>query len=221
MKTYKLLAKKREDLSKSQKNQQRKKGIVPGVLYDKEFNQPISVFINDLKPVVFTPYTYNVHLELDGEVHQSIIQNIQFHPLSDEVMHIDFYKITPDKEIKTLLPVTCEGNPEGVKEGGRFLQKIRKMTVKGKPDNLPDEILVQVAHLKLGESLKVEDLDEEGIELLNAPEDPICTVSMPRSLKAKGITPEGESQEEGDEEEGEGEGGEEAAVEEGGEENKE
>lgn len=211
MKTYKLVAQKREDLSKSKTQELRKRGIVPGVLYDKEENQPISVFINDLHPVVFTPYTYNIHVEVDGKTYQSVLQDIQFHPVSDEVIHVDLYKITPDKPIKTLLPVICEGNPEGVKQGGRFLQKIRKMSVKGVPDELPDEIRVEVAHLNLGESVKVEDLEEEGIEMLNAPGDPVCTVSIPRSLKAKGIVPPGESQEGAEE----GEEGEEETAEEG------
>lgn len=212
MRKYKLPALKREQLTKGTTNSLRNKGIVPGVIYDKSGSTPVSVFINDLKPVVHTTYTYNITIDLEGEEHQTIIQDVQFHPVSDEIIHVDFYRISPDIPIKTRIPVTCIGNPAGVKEGGRFLQKIRKMVVRGKPKDLPDEIRVDVANLELGESVKVADLMEDNIELLDSPANPVCTVSVPRSMKAKGILEPGEVAE-GAEEAEEAEGGGETAAE--------
>ncbi len=192
MKQSKLIARKRENLTKGATNQLRNKGIVPAVVYDKTDSTPVSVFINDLKPLIYTTYTYNITLDLEGEEVQTVIQDVQFHPVSDEIIHVDFYRISPDVPITTRLPVTCIGNPAGVKEGGRFLQKIRKMLVKGKPVDLPDEIRVDVSNLELGDSIKVADLKEENIELLDNPNNPVCTVSVPRSLKAKGVLEPGE-----------------------------
>ena len=185
MKETKLNAKKRPESGSQAARMYRREGLVPGVLYGKELNVPFLVFINDLKNIVYTPDTFLIDLNLEGESYRTVIQDIQYDPLSNEVIHLDFFKIPEDKPIKIELPIDYLGVAEGVKKGGRLVKKIRRMRVKGVANDLPARVNVNVEQLTLGQSMKVKNLPEMPFEILNAPNIPLVTVEIPRAMRGK------------------------------------
>ncbi|MFY0672510.1 MAG: 50S ribosomal protein L25 [Bacteroidia bacterium] len=186
MKEAKLFGVKREDLGKGASGRMRKQGIIPCVITRKEDNVHFSAFINDFNDIVFTPDTFLVNVEVEGSTYKTIIQEAQFNPLSDEVTHIDFLEVTNDKPITCELPVVITGNSPGVQAGGKLATNMRKVRVRGLLSNLPDRIPVSIDGLTLGKSVRVKNVDVEGVEVLNSPNLPVATIEIPRALKGKG-----------------------------------
>lgn len=187
MKTFNIIAKKREEIANGSNNVLRRMGVVPCNLYGEKLNENICVFINDIKDAVFTPDTFKIKIDLNGKSYDAVIQEVQLNPLSDEIIHVDFMQVSENKVIKTQLPLRFIGQAAGIKDGGRFLAKIRKLNVKGILKDLPDYLDIDISNMEVGKSIKVKDLEIKNIEVLNSPTNPVCTVSIPRSLKAKGI----------------------------------
>lgn len=185
MKEAKLHGIKREELGKGASGRLRKEGIVPCVITRKEGNINFKSFITDFKDIVYTPDTHLVNVKVDGESYQTIIQEVQFHPLSDEVMHVDFLEVNDSDPITCELPIQIEGNSPGVQAGGKLVTKIRRLKVKGKVKDLPERMPVSIANLTLGKSVKVKDVSFEKVQILNADPLPIATVEIPRALKGK------------------------------------
>ena len=151
----------------------------------REENINFSAFINDFDAIVFTPDTFLVTVTVDGTSYKTLIQEVQFNPLSDEVMHVDFLEVHDDAPVTCELPISITGNSPGVQAGGKLVSKMRRLKVRGMVNNLPDSIPVEITGLELGRSVKVKDVEFEGVEILNSPALPIATVDIPRALKGK------------------------------------
>lgn len=188
MKTVSLKASPREGNGKKAANLLRKEDLVPGVIYGGEKTVHFSVPKNDLNPIIFTGEFFKVDIEVDGETYTTITKDIQFHPVTDEVLHIDFLELKDGKKVKTSIPVHLEGKPVGVTEGGILQHKLLRLNVRVKPENMVEHLTMDVSDLTLGSSVKVKDLETGEIEVLDSVNIPVASVISPRSLRSAKMT---------------------------------
>ncbi len=176
---------KREKTGKQNSKVLRLEAKVPCVLYGGK--EKIHFYINMayIKALVYTPNVYFINIEIDNKKYKTILQEIQFHPVSELVLHMDFLEIFEDKEIKIMVPIVFEGESPGVIKGGLLTKSIRKLQIKGLPKNIPDKISVNVSNLDLGNTAKVKDIKTENFEITMPPQMPIAAVIIPRALKSK------------------------------------
>ncbi|MCP4520686.1 MAG: 50S ribosomal protein L25/general stress protein Ctc [Cytophagales bacterium] len=200
MKTTEIVGFKRatNELGTAFSKRLRAEGNVPCVLYGGEevihFHAPMYLF----RDLLYTPDSYIVDLNVEGVEKKCILQDVQFHPVSDMILHVDFLEISEDKPVKMDVPVKITGAAEGVKIGGVLVIKTRKLRVKALPSQLPDYVEANVDGLQLGKSLKVESIKAEGYEILNAKSVSVASVTIPRSLRQAlnaGDVVEGEEEE--------------------------
>ncbi|WP_421888919.1 50S ribosomal protein L25/general stress protein Ctc [Marinoscillum sp.] len=204
MKSVEIIGYKRANLGKTEAKRLRAEGMVPGVLYGGEeqihFYAPMILF----RELVYTDEAHFINLNVEGQVFEAILQDIQFHPVSEMIVHVDFLQLFRGTKIKMNIPVHPVGTPPGIQQGGKLIKKLRFLTVKALPKDMPEHINIDVSKLGLGKSVKVGDVPAENFEVLNNPLVTIMGIEIPRALRGKSI--------EGEEEEGEeGEGSEEAA----------
>lgn len=160
MKKIELVAEVRSALGKKSSLSSRDQSAVPAVVYGgKEENLHITVVENDFSKVINTPDVFLVELNIAGKIQQAIVKDVQFHPVTDKVLHIDFLRVFDGQEVVVELPLRTEGLAEGVKVGGALSILKRKVKVIGSPDKLPEFLLVNVTNLKLGETFKIGDFD--------------------------------------------------------------
>ena len=184
METIALEGKLRETANSKEAKNSRREDIIPCVLYGPEMdNLHFKVPRLALKDLIFTPKFHKINIKVDGKEYDAIIKEIQFHPVNDKVVHVDFIQLTAGKKVKTEIPVKLIGQAPGVREGGSLILKTRKLKVKVLPKNLKEDIEVSVDGLGMGQVVKVQDIDVEGIEILTLPSVPIVGVVVPRTLK--------------------------------------
>ena len=196
MKVLELAGNKRVDTGKKSTKKLRLEGLVPCVIYEKEENIHFSISEKALRPLLFTPNVYILAVNIDGVVYDSILQDIQYHPVADNVLHVDFFQLSDDKKVIIEIPVVLEGFPIGVKAGGKLSADQRKLKVRALKADLPDTLTVDVEELALGRSIKVRDLSFDNIELLSPGNSVVAAVRLTRA--AKGEMAEGEEGEEGE-----------------------
>lgn len=161
----------------------RKNNGVPCVLYGGKEIVHFTVPAEGLRNLVYTPHIYVVDLDIDGKKVNAIMKDIQFHPVKDNILHVDFYEIDEAKPIVMEVPVQLEGLAEGVKAGGKLALQIRKLKVKALYNLIPEKLIVNVSHLGLGKTIKVGELNFENLELLNAKEAVVCAVKLTRAAR--------------------------------------
>lgn len=173
----------RENVGKRDAKELRYKGQIPAVLYGGEKQYHFSVSAADLKPLVYTPDVHFVDLTVGGDQFQAIVQDLQFHPLTDQIIHIDFLKLNDDKEVAINVPIQLTGTSPGVKMGGKLVQKLRSLKVKALPKDLPQNIEVAMEPLEVGKSIRVKAIEVANAKVLNNADDTIVSVVMSRALK--------------------------------------
>ena len=190
MKSIEIQGSLRTETGKKSTKALRKNDSVPCVLYglntDENGNQVathFSVTVEELRKLVYTPHIYVVDLNIDGKVVNAIMKDIQFHPVTDAILHVDFLQINEDKPIVMEVPVRLEGLAEGVKAGGKLNLQIRKLKVKAFYNVIPERLVVDVTSLGLGKTIKVGELHYEGLELLNAKDAVVCAVKLTRAAR--------------------------------------
>ena len=161
----------------------RKNNCVPCVLYGAGDNVHFTVTNDEVRNLIYTPHIYVVDLAIDGKKVKAILKDIQFHPVKDTILHIDFFQIDELKPIIMEVPVQLEGLAEGVKAGGKLTLQMRKLKVKALYNVIPEKLTVNVAHLGLGKTVKVGELSYEGLTLLNAKEAVVCAVQLTRAAR--------------------------------------
>ena len=219
MQKIEIIGYKRANLGKNESKKLREDGNVPCVVYGgKEqihFHAPMILF----RDLVYTPGANFVKLNIEGEEKDVILQDIQFHPVSEVILHADFLELNDNKKVKMEIPVKIFGDSPGVQQGGKILMRIRKLSVMAYPKNMPEFIEVDISGLDLGKSIKVEDLLNDEFDILNSPVVSVVSVNIPRvKIEIEEEEEEGEEgAEEGAEEGGDGgekkEGGSEGASE--------
>lgn len=184
MEIFELAGSVRTDLGKKANKALRANGEVPCVIYGAGENVNFYVTEKDLMKLLYTPKVYLVNITIDGKSYKTAMREIQFHPVSDKVLHIDFYQVSEDKPVVMEVPVKLTGFAAGVKLGGKLIQVMRKLKVRAIPANLPDELVVDVTPLELGKSMKVKELGFEGFEIVNSPEVVVANVKITRDARA-------------------------------------
>ena len=180
MQKIEIIGYKRANLGKNESKKLREDGNVPCVVYGgKEqihFHAPMILF----RDLVYTPGANFVKLNIEGEEKDVILQDIQFHPVSEVILHADFLELNDNKKVKMEIPVKIFGDSPGVQQGGKILMRIRKLSVMAYPKNMPEFIEVDISGLDLGKSIKVEDLLNDEFDILNSPVVSVVSVNIPR-----------------------------------------
>jgi len=185
MKQIVLKATKRTVGKKSDVKNLRKAGLVPCNLYGN--GTPNVIFTVDakaLKAVTHTPYSHIINLDIEGESHLAIVHELQFHPVYDNCLHVDFLAVDDKKPIVIDVPLVITGNAEGVKAGGKFFQEARKIRISALLNNLPDDLPVDITNLKIGKRIVAGDLNFENIQVVSPKGTIICAVKATRQAEA-------------------------------------
>ncbi|MDR2919945.1 MAG: 50S ribosomal protein L25/general stress protein Ctc [Tannerella sp.] len=208
MKTYQLEGTPRESVGKKATKALRKENLIPAVLYgqspvDLPYKGKLNkgekvvetesgkgiivtdfvVSVDGVRNLIYTPNIYLVELTLGGKAIKAIVKAMQFHPVTDNVLHIDFLEVFENKPIVMEVPVILEGYAEGVKAGGKLNLEMRRLRVKAIYDKIPETLTVNVDHLGLGKTIQVGELAFEGLELINAKNSVVCAVKLTRAAR--------------------------------------
>ncbi len=190
MKKFEIKGTARQALGKKDTRILRAQDLVPCVLYGGE--APVHFYApeGDFRKIVYTPKVYQAELNIDGKLYDAFMQELQFHPVTDKLLHVDFLQIRDKKAVKIDLPVRLDGYAKGIQQGGRLKANLRTLKVKGIFKNLPDEIVIDVTNLGISESIRVGDIKVEGFEIMNNNSIPVATVVVTRAARAAMNAPE-------------------------------
>lgn len=183
MKSIAISGSRRESVGKRDAKELRYQGKVPAVLYGGQNQIHFSVSATDLKSLVYTPDVQFVDLDVEGVKAHAIIQDLQFHPLTDLPLHVDFLELNEAKPTVMEIPLKLTGTSPGVKTGGKLIQKLRKLRVKALPKDMPQYVEVSLETLEVGKSVSVGDLKFNDFLITNNTDDTIVSVIMSRALK--------------------------------------
>ena len=139
----------------------------------------------DVRKLIYTPEIFVMDLTVNGETKKAVLKDIQFHPVTDEILHIDFLEVNETKPVVMEVPVALEGHAEGVKAGGKLTLSMKKLKVKAIYNAIPEKIVVNIDNIKLGQSLKVGALHYEGLELINSKNAVVCAVQLTRAARGQ------------------------------------
>ena len=191
MKEISVSGQKRAEIGKKASKLQRKEGLIPCNLYGEKkgenglpeafaFVAPFS----ELRKAVYTPHIYVVNLNIDGVEHKAVLKELQFHPTTDALLHVDFYEVNETKPITIGIPVKLNGLAQGVRDGGRINLSIRKINVTAPYKNIPEVLDIDVTNLQLGKSIKIAELSFEGLEIATPAEVVVCSVKATRASRS-------------------------------------
>ena len=179
MQTVTVTAQERSSFGKSSNNTLRKEGRIPAVIYSKDSVKHCSVTEADLKHLVYTPDFKLAEVSVGGASAKCTLQDIQFHPVTDNIVHVDFLELVPGHALKVSVPVKFKGVSPGVKGGGKLMQSLRKVKIKCNPENIVPELFVDISELELGFAVRIRDIDlPDGIEVMTAEATPIASVEI-------------------------------------------
>ena len=180
MKSVSISGSPRANVGKTDATAMRNAKRVPCVLYGGKEQIHFSVLSADFKNLIYTPHVHTVDLEIAGNKYHAIVQETQFHPLKDHLMHVDFLEIVEGKPVVMELPVRTSGTSPGVRNGGKLSKKLKTLRAKGLVENMPDVITVAIDAMEIGHSVRVEDIIVEGLTFLNAPNITVVAVQVTR-----------------------------------------
>lgn len=164
----------------------RKAGRIPAVIYGGDTLEHISTTHKEVKHLIYTPDFKLAEIDMDGKKIKCIVKDIQFHPLTENIDHIDFLAIEDGRKVKVNIPVRFTGESPGVKLGGKLMQSLRKVQVKLDPKDMVDQLTIDISNLELGDAVRVKDIEvKEGIEIMVNPSIPIAAVEVPRAVKTE------------------------------------
>lgn len=198
MTSLQLEGTKRTDTGKAAAKQLRDNDQVLCNLYGGEDNVSFSAPLNAFNALVYSPDFFTVEVTVDGKTYNTIIKEIQFHPVTDRIQHVDFLELVPGKPVIANIPIALKGLAMGVRNGGKLVQKMRTLKVKATPDKLVEKIELNVEKLRLGKSLKVKDIIADGLEVMVSASIPVASVEIPRALRGGGAGSEEDEDEEGE-----------------------
>ena len=187
MKEIEVKGQKRTDLGKKAAKAMRKQNLIPCNLYGEAKNAEgtpealsIACPMSELRKIVYTPHIYVIKLIIDGEEHTAILKELQFHPVTDALLHVDFYEVNDQKPITIGIPVKLNGLAQGVRDGGRMNLSIRKINVTAKYQDIPEHLDIDVTNLAIGKSIKVGELNYEGLEMATSKNVVVCSIKATR-----------------------------------------
>ena len=180
MKTISMSGSLRENVGKRDAKMNRRHGKIPCVIYGGEKQVHFTVDEKAFSKLIFTPEVYIVKLTIDGSLCDAILQDVQYHPVSDKVLHVDFLELAPGKPVIISIPIKIKGVSPGILEGGKLIKKKRKLRVQALLEFLPDFIELDISKLNIDDAIKIKDLDFENLTLLDSPLDMVIAVQVTR-----------------------------------------
>jgi large subunit ribosomal protein L25 len=189
MKTVALTGELRSELGSKSSRALRNEGKVPCVLYGGSELVHFFIYSPDFKNLVYTPNMYKVQLTIEGKKYQAILQDMQFHPVNEAIIHADFLLVDDQKQVTVSIPVKVSGNSPGVRSGGKLIQKVMRLKVKGLISNIPDSVDVNIDTLDLGQSIKIKQINIPNIDILDSKDNAIVTVKMTRNVVKEEAAP--------------------------------
>jgi large subunit ribosomal protein L25 len=183
MKTVSMSGSLRANVGKKDAKLNRAAGKVPCVIYGGKEELHFTLDSKSLDTVIFTPYTFLIDLDIDGKKHTATLQDIQYHPVSDKTLHVDFLEVIPGKPIIVSLPVRIEGNSPGVMRGGKLVKKYRKMKVKGLAEHMPEEIVISISKLDIEDIIRISDVKIPHVEIMEGMNNLVLTVASTRAVE--------------------------------------
>ena len=188
MKTFQLEGKSREIIARSADQKRALKAMrqnneIPAVLYGGEKVVHFAITNDAVRKLIYTPEIFVVELTIDGQTQMALMKEIQFHPVTDKILHIDFMAVSLDKPVEIEVPVALTGHAEGVKAGGKLTLQMRKLRVKAAYDQIPEKLVINVDNLGLGKTMQVGALHFEGLEIMNAKNAVVCAVQLTRAAR--------------------------------------
>ena len=184
METIQIHGVKRENFGKKGSKDVRRNGLIPAIVYGgSEEAVHFALDEKELKPLLYTPNSYIVELDIDGTKQLAVLREVQFHPVKDNPIHIDFFRVLPGKPVAIDVPIRIVGNSEGVKLGGKLTVQKRKLRVSGLVEYLPDYLKIDITNLNIGKSIFVGDLKYDNLTLLTPATTSVCAVIMTRAAR--------------------------------------
>lgn len=183
MKTFELKGAGRTAVGKKEVKGLRSSGIIPCVIYGAGENKNFQVKLEDVRKLIYSPEIFVVNLDIDGKVCKAILKEIQFHPVTDKILHIDFLQVVDGKPIVMNVPVRLEGLAEGVRLGGKLSQEMRSLKVSGTYDNIPEFLTINVEKLGLGKTIQVRELSFDNLTILSGKVNVVAAVKATRASK--------------------------------------
>jgi large subunit ribosomal protein L25 len=185
MTTIEIKGTTRSEFGKKGSKSDRSNGLVPAVMYGGNETIHFTVTPASVKHLVFTPDFKIADVDVDGKNYKAILKSVQFHPVTEQLQHIDFLRLVEKTPIKVEVPLRFKGSSPGVKLGGKLIQQIRKIKIKTTPEFLVDELKADISKLDLGQALRVREVSvPKGVEILNNGATPVALIEIPRALKA-------------------------------------
>ena len=191
MKEFSVSGTKRAATGKKAAKELRKEGLVPCNLYGEKKGEnglpealAFAIPAAQLRKVVYTPHVYVVNLTIDGEAHKAVMKELQFHPTTDALLHIDFFEVNETKPITIGIPVKLTGHAQGVRDGGRLSQAVRQLNVTAPYKQIPETLEIDVTNLKLGKAIKVAELNFDGLEIATPAQVVVCSVKATRASRS-------------------------------------
>jgi len=183
MKTIEIVGEAREERGKKYAKRLRRRGMVPCILYGGKEQSHFAADSRSFKNLIYTPNFHGVKLTVGEQKFDAVLREVQYHPVTDEILHVDFMQLFDEKPVAVRIPVKLMGQSPGVAEGGQLIQKTRKLVVKALPEKFPDFIEVNLDDLIIGNSVQVSDLEVEGLEFLDPQNVVIVRVTAPKSME--------------------------------------
>jgi large subunit ribosomal protein L25 len=177
---------KKEGSGKEKARQTRREGMVPAVMYKSSGGEALSFIVDpaEFRTLVYTAKFRMAEIELEGVKHKCILKDVQFHPVTDAVMHLDFLELVPGVKFKARVPIRFAGAAPGVKAGGKFLPVMRQINILTTPEKAVDEVVADISGMELGSTIRVRDIaTQEGVEITNNGAVPIASIEIPRALR--------------------------------------
>lgn len=184
MESVVINATQRKTTGKTASLQQRREDLVPCVLYSRDENITFNASPAELKSLLYTPDFKVAEIHLNGTIHRCILKDVQAHPLTDKIIHLDFLKLVKGTPVKVQVPLKLTGVATGVKSGGKMVQRMRTVLIKAASEDMVFEVKLDVTNLELGQALRIKDIEPiKGVEILNPGSTPVVGVEVPRALK--------------------------------------
>ncbi|MCB0578460.1 MAG: 50S ribosomal protein L25 [Phaeodactylibacter sp.] len=176
----------RTDLGKSATKAVRKEERIPSVLYGGDEVIHFSTTLKEVRDLIYTPDFKVAEVTIDGKTYKCFVKDIQWHPVTDAIVHLDFLRLIEGVPVKVEVPLRFKGASPGVKNGGKLIQKLRRIKIKTTPEHLIGELQVDISSLQLNQSIRVRDIDRvrDNIDVLNSPGVPVASVEVPRALRS-------------------------------------
>ncbi|QQS51909.1 MAG: 50S ribosomal protein L25/general stress protein Ctc [Bacteroidota bacterium] len=187
MKTFTIISKKRTDLGKASTKTLRSQGLIPCVMYGGEETIHFTADEAEVKKLIYSSEVFLIELDLDGKKYKAVMHELQFHPVTDKVLHIDFIQVFADRPAVVSLPIRLTGSSKGILAGGKLRLKKRYLKVQGLINNLPEELVIDITELKIGEVIKVSNLKFDKLEILEPGQSMVVGIVTSR-VAAKGTT---------------------------------